>query len=192
MAYFNQPEDENEDNSQGMNSTEDTTQPVQLSNQSATVTPATPTPATPAQPKQASSGSGPGFQNYAKANQGKAQDNLNSSIAKNVANSGQAASTAINQATTQFNKQADQGALGGQQSRSTAVSDAKSTVNQARNLTAGAGVNQASQDRFKQVINAQYQGPESLRQAGLYNPASQVTQVAQNKIDNTKTYHWVE
>lgn len=187
MAYFNNPEleDENEDNSQGMNSTEDQTQPVQLSNQSATLNSTGPT--LPKAPKSNASGSGPGFQNYAKANQGKAQDNLNASVAKNVANAGQAASTAINQASQQFNTRADQGALGGQQSRATAVSDAANTTQSARNLTAGSAIDQSQQDRFKEVINAQYQGPESLRQAGLYNPASQATQVAQNKVDNTKT-----
>lgn len=261
MSYYNDEIDEDEDTAQGMNNDEpnnSSSQPVQLSNQSTNVTPTVNT-GTTAPTKVASSGSGPGFQNYAKANQGKAQDNLNSSVANNVANSGQAASKAITQATNAFGTKVDQGSLANRQN---AIADVAGVTNAARNITAqsvpvvsskdankaynaqiqsqlgdkyqsyqteldalqkkmftadnngsakraaemGAiktkyGVSDIQQaqssplsslspdqvSRFKEVINAQYQGPESLRQAGLYNPAAQKVGTAQNNIDNSKT-----
>lgn len=42
-------------------------------------------------------------------------------------------------------------------------------------------------DRFRDVINAKYQGPESLRQAGLYQLASGKVGAAQNAINQSKT-----
>ena len=41
--------------------------------------------------------------------------------------------------------------------------------------------------RFQEVINAKYQGPESLRQAGLYELASDKVNKAQNTINQSKT-----
>lgn len=41
--------------------------------------------------------------------------------------------------------------------------------------------------RFQQVINAKYQGPESLRQAGLYQLASDKVGKAQTTLDQSKT-----
>lgn len=198
MAYYqNENEDENKDTAQGMNSQEQSqssTSPVQLSSPTSATAGSGPTTSginsqiqAPKGTAKSSSGSGPGFANYAQANKGKAQESLNSAVAQNVANAGQTATNAINQASQQFNTRADQGALGGQQSRSTAVSDVQGTVDSARNLTAGNNVDQSQQDRFKQVINAQYTGPESLRQAGLYDPAAQKAQTAQNLADNSKT-----
>lgn len=190
MAYLNNTEDENE-NSQGMNNTEAPSQeakPAPVSSGIGGTASSVPAKtSTPQTPKPASSGNTPSFQNYMKANQGKAQESLNSAAAQNVANQGQAAKSSINQATTQFNQRADQGALGGEQSRSTAYSDAQGTVDAARAVTAGNQVEQPQQDRFKQVINAQYTGPESLRQVELYDPAAKAAQTAQNAINNTKT-----
>lgn len=183
MAYYNE-ENEDEQNISGMNSAQEQDAPVQLSNQSSTVTPVAGQTGSTTTPKAASSGSGPGFQNFAKANQGKAQDSLNSAAAQAVSNSGQAATKAITQATNAFGKKVDAGSL---ENMGTAVQDSAQAIASARALKAGQAVNQSQQDRFKQVINAQYQGPESLRQAGLYNPASQKVGTAQTNIDNTKT-----
>jgi hypothetical protein len=243
MAYFNQEEDENKDNSQGMNSQAEPqgSAPVQLSNQSASTSPAAPKAAPAAKP--ASSGSSPSFANYAKANQGKAQNSLNSAVAQNVQNAGQTATNAINQATTAFGTKVDQGSL---QNRQNALQDISDTIAAARNTTAApkaaapvqsnfnpvnpngtqgpktiksgmtasgqvigqapaesaptpaapaaqpttpnyGGVNEQQQKRFQEIINAKYGGPESLRQSGLYNPASEKVGIAQNKLDNSKT-----
>lgn len=54
-------------------------------------------------------------------------------------------------------------------------------------MTAVPMIDQAQQDRFKEVINAKYQGPESLRQAGLYNPAAEKVGVANQAIKNAGT-----
>lgn len=161
-------------------------------------------------PKAAASGMGGGFQGYKKANQGVATDRLNSAASKNVANQGQAAQTGINQATTQFGKKVEAGTLA---NRYQALSDVANTVNSARSFTApkpapaplaasaeapaAAPASPAPQapgladvagvDRFKEVINAKYQGPESLRQAGLYEAASGKVGTAQDTINQTKT-----
>jgi hypothetical protein len=190
MAYYNNVEDkEQDDASQGMNQTaqQSPTQPVQLSGQSSTIGSApgsTPKPANTSPGKPASSGSAPSFQNFAKANQGKAQESLNSAAAQNVTNQSQMASSSINQANTQFGQRVDQGSLANRQN---ALTDVQNTVQSARNIAAGNAVDQTQQDRFKEVINAKYQGPESLRQSGLYNKASQAVGTAQTSLDNTKT-----
>lgn len=186
MAFYNDP-NENEDQNQasGMNQTQaeqsNGSAPVQLSGQSATVTSSAPAGQAP---KTNSSGSAPGFQNYVKANQGQAQNKLNSAVAQNVANQGQAAKSSINQANTAFNQQVDAGSLANRQN---ALQDVSNTVSAARNLSAGAQVAQDQQNRFKEVINAKYQGPESLRQAGLYNKAADKVNTAANTLKNTGT-----
>lgn len=182
MAYYNNVDDkEKGDTSQGMNQT----QPVQLSGQTSTIGSQAPAAKPVNAPvKSASSGASPSFQNFAKANQGKAQDSLNSAAAQNVSNQGQAAKSSINQANTQFGQRVDQGSLKDSQN---ALTDVQSTVDSARNLQAGSALEQSQQDRFKEIINARYQGPESLRQAGLYNKTAGVVDTAQNAITNTKT-----
>jgi hypothetical protein len=201
MAYFNsEDQDKDEEQSQGMNNTEqkqgNPSQPVQLSNPSSVATntaPAAPTAASsaPKAGKPASSGSAPGFQSYTKANQGKAQENLNSATAQAVASSGQNATNAIQNSQKQFDKKVEAGTLA---NRFQAVQDVANTTNSARGVAAvpnqdAPGLLDQVQglDRFKEVINAEYQGPESLRQAGLYNQISGKVDNAQNVIKNTKT-----
>lgn len=184
MAFINSSENEDEnENSQGMNQTEAQAPaaPVQLSNQSSTSSSPIPKTATA---KPVSSGSAPGFQNYTKANTGKAQDSLNSSVAQNVQNVGQKATNSINQATTSFGQKVDTGTL---ENRQNALLDVQNTVNSARNISAGSAVDPTQQNRFKEVINTQYQGPESLRQSGLYSKAAGNVDTAQTALNNTKT-----
>lgn len=45
----------------------------------------------------------------------------------------------------------------------------------------------ADQQRFADIINAQYQGPESLQQAGLYEQAARKAQVAQQALQQAQT-----
>lgn len=162
-----------------------------------------PIPQNQSAPKASSSGMGGGFQSYQKANQGAATSRLNSAVQKNVSAQGNAAQTSINQATDQFGKKVDAGTLA---NRYQAVSDVANTVNSARTLSAAPAAplaaplaataspapapampNVAGADRFKEVINAKYQGPESLRQSGLYQGAADKTQQAQTTLNQTKT-----
>lgn len=227
MAYFNNQEDE-EENSQGMNQQDQAptgtgSAPVQLGSQSGSLGGAGNgnVQKAPAAPKPApSSGSAPGFQNYAKANVGIAQGRLNNAAAKNVTNQGQQAKTAIGQATTGFGQRVDAGSLA---NRETAVQDVSNITGAARQTTAAPKPLQATSqpqqptnglaveptqgnvpvapkgeqapsaltdeqtNRFSDVINAQYKGPESLRQAGLYQLASGKVGTAQNTLNQTKT-----
>jgi hypothetical protein len=48
-------------------------------------------------------------------------------------------------------------------------------------------IDQSQIDRFKEVINAKYQGPESLRQSGLYNPAQKNVAQASQAVQNSST-----
>lgn len=41
--------------------------------------------------------------------------------------------------------------------------------------------------RFQDVINAQYEGPKSLRQAGIFDPLQDRVQTTQNRLDQTRT-----
>lgn len=211
MAYYNQ--NQAPDSSLGMNKKEDEqeqTAPATLSSNAAgpTAAPLSGNPvgqnmSAPASAKAASSGMGGSFQSYQKANQGTATNRLNEAANRNVANQGKAANTGITQATNQFNNKVESGTLA---NRYNAVSDVANTVNAARKTvaaplapTANTSAPQAAPaaapvlpqvegvDRFKEVINAKYQGPSSLRQAGLYEIASGKVENAQNTIGQAKT-----
>lgn len=166
--------------------------------------------AAPSVNKAASSGNGGGFNQYLNANKGAAQDKLNSTVAGSVSGQGKLANTAINQANTQFNTKVDAGSL---QNRDTAVSDVNNIVNTSvRGISPttntvvapaaaapatppapavgsgdGSALNDEQSQRFADVINAKYQGPESLRQSGLYQQASGKVGTAQRAINNAKT-----
>lgn len=229
MAFYQNPDEEKEQE-QGMNG-----QPVPMSGgQSSSISSSAPAAKAPAAPKAASSGMTPGFAQFAKANQGAAQNRLNASTAQNVANAGKQATNAINQATTSFGQKVEAGTLSNRQN---AVQDVANITNAARNVTAqpkpantgvvppapapaanplatgtakSGVVNQAlenqpsaatpvaeapqygglAQDqvnRFQDIINARYKGPESLRQSGLYQIASGKVGSAQNTINQSKT-----
>ena len=188
MAYFNN-EDENQ-NAQGMNAQKtevtDASAPKQLST-GVGATSSGPVPtgsqSQPSAPKATSSGM-TGFQNYQKANQGTATNNLAGAASGNVNNLANTAKTNINQATTSFGQKVDQGTIA---NKDNAVNDVKSAVNAARQLSAGSNLGQDQTSRFQEVINAKYQGPESLRQSGDYNKAQQATNTAQTAIDQTKS-----
>lgn len=185
MAYYNS-EDEKDQNVQGMNSQNNQAPengaPQQLSGGiSGTASGPVPTGAQ-AQAKPTSSGQ-TGFQNYQKANQGTATNKLAGAANTNVANQAQTAKTGINQATTAFGQKVDAGSLA---NRENAVTDVKGAVDAARNISAGGAVAQPQQSRFQEVINAKYQGPESLRQSGEYNKAAGKVNTAQTALDQTK------
>lgn len=191
MAFYNNNEEENQ-NVQGMNSVKpeqqeaNATVPTQLTGGVNATSAAIPTGTqsqTSAAPKANSSGM-TGFQNYQKANQGNATNKLAGAATQNVANQANQAKTNINRATTAFNQQVDQGSIA---NRENAVSDVKSAVDAARNLTAGSQIQQPQQSRFQEVINAKYQGPESLRQSGQYQQAQESTAKAQTAVDQAQS-----
>lgn len=217
MAYYNQNQnsstnslgmnekkkEDEEKQAQG------TVAPVQLTSASATTSDAPTGPVhsgnvqNKAPATAPSSGMGGGFQSYLKANQGVATNRLNQAAQQNVQNQGKQAQTGINQANTAFTKKVDQGSLA---NRYQAVQDVANLTNQARQTTAPApapaapqnaaaapannalaGLDQKAVERFKEVIHAKYKGPESLRQAGLYEGAQNKVTTAQNTLNQTKT-----
>lgn len=252
MAFYTDPNaDKDKEQEEGMNA------PIATSTQSSAITPGTPGNIATQQvktPKAATSGM-TGFNQFAKANQGTAQNRLNASATQNVQNQGKQANNAITQATASFGQKVDAGSL---KDRHNAVSDVANITNAARNVSAApkapvqaplvtpqdvastgqtyvkgkspgglfaansqqpqvsggaipqvatpqtppqvqapvtqspannafAGIDQNQQNRFQEVINSRYQGPESLRQAGLYQVASGKVQGAQNALNQTKT-----
>lgn len=212
MAFYTDPNaDKDKEQEEGMNA------PIATSTQSSAITPGTPGNIATQQvktPKAATSGM-TGFNQFAKANQGTAQNRLNASATQNVQNQGKQANNAITQATASFGQKVDAGSL---KNRENAVSDVANITNAARNVSApvapaapqpqvsggaipqapvapptvqapGAinGIDQNQQNRFKEIINSRYQGPESLRQSGLYQVASGKVQGAQNALNQTKT-----
>lgn len=207
MAYYNSNTGTT-DSSLGMNKKEEddkTGTAPQLTNTAAsTAAPLNGNPIGQAAPKAASSGMGGGFQSYQKANQGTASNRLNEAAQSNVANQGAVAQTGIAQATDQFGKKVDAGTLANRQQ---ALQDVSNTINNARTTVAppkpaaapqvsatsapspapAAPFNIAGADRFKEVINAKYQGPESLRQSGLYQDAASKVGTAQTALNQTKT-----
>jgi hypothetical protein len=187
VAYFQNDDDENQ-TAQGMNNPQQTTdqnQPQQqntpqLSGGAGAIPTASQAPATP---KATSSGM-TSFQNIQKANQGQATTRLNNAAVGSVNNQAQQAGTSINRATNAFNQKVDLGSL---QNRDGAVDDVRNVVNQARQLTTENNqIDQPQQSRFQEVINAKYEGPQSLRQSGDYENAAGDVQKAQTALNQTK------
>lgn len=211
MAYVNQS---NNTQALGMNKEEEKDQngqPIQSSTSSAPVS-GSPVQ-TNQQAKPASSGTKAGFQNYAKANEGASQQKLGQSTAQNLQTKANIATSGINQAGASFQNKMNQGSLA---NRESAVQDVTGIVSSARGLQANtpaaqsanaqqilAAQNQTTQSqvqntnpnaltneqtkRFADVINAKYSGPESLRQAGLYQDAAGKVATAQTALDQSKT-----
>lgn len=190
-------------------------QPVEQTSISSAPGTATPAPAASAaqaanQPNpKASSGTFTNLRQYINANQG---NKIGSAVGQKVSNTATGAQKSIEQGQTSFGQKVEQGSLA---NRENAVSDIKSIVQKARGVsaqpqTAPAPAAQPQADanpinpvpvvapapdytqgldtqRFQDVINAQYKGPESLRSSGLYDPISQKVQTAQTKIDQAQT-----
>ena len=171
---------------------------------------ATPTSASQqsANPK-ASSGTFTNLRQYISANQG---NKVAGSATQKVGTVAAGAKQAIGQGQEAFGQRVEEGSLA---NRGNAVSDISNIVQQARGVTAKPQATPASAPqttpttaaapaeaspatppsytegldtkRFQDVINAQYKGPESLRQSGLYDPISGKVQEAQTKIGQTQT-----
>jgi hypothetical protein len=163
-----------------------------------------------ANPK-ASSGTFTNLRQYINANQG---NKVASAVGQKVSNTATGAQKSIEQGQASFGQKVEQGSLA---NRENAVSDIKSIVQKARGTSAQpqtapspSAQPQAAPNtinpvpvvapaaapdytqgldtqRFQDVINAQYKGPESLRSSGLYDPISQKVQTAQTKINQAQT-----
>lgn len=192
-------------------------QPVEQTSISSAPGTATPVPTASAaqaanQPNpKASSGTFTNLRQYINANQG---NKIGSAVGQKVSNTATGAQKSIEQGQTSFGQKVEQGSLA---NRENAVSDIKSIVQKARGVSAQpqtapspSAQPQATPNtinpvpvvapaaapdytqgldtqRFQDVINAQYKGPESLRSSGLYDPISQKVQTAQSKINQAQT-----
>lgn len=177
--------------------------PMQTGNQS---------PSTPAQSKApASSGTFTNLKTYLNANQG---NRIGSAANQRLQNTATGAQKAIGQASTAFGQKLEQGSL---KNRENAVQDVTNIAGAARQVNAApkpaqttapaaqaTGTQEAQttapapeqapqylsedqRNRFAEVINARYQGPQSLRDAGLYDPAFQRVQTAQDRLNQVQT-----
>ena len=192
-------------------------QPVEQTSISSAPGTATPAPTASAaqaanQPNpKASSGTFTNLRHYINANQG---NKVASEVGQKVSNTTTGAQKSIEQGQTSFGQKVEQGSLA---NRENAVGDIKSIVQKARGVSAQpqtapspSAQPQAAPNtinpvpvvapaaapdytqgldtqRFQDVINAQYKGPESLRSSGLYDPISQKVQAAQTKINQAQT-----
>lgn len=192
-------------------------QPVEQTSISSAPGTATPAPTASAaqaanQPNpKASSGTFTNLRQYINANQG---NKIGSAVGQKVSNTATGAQKSIEQGQTSFGQKVEQGSLA---NRENAVGDIKSIVQKARGVSAQPQtapspsaqpqaapntINPApvvapaaapdytqglDTQRFQDVINAQYKGPESLRSSGLYDPISQKVQTAQSKINQAQT-----
>jgi hypothetical protein len=199
MAYLNQQE-EDEQAGQGLNTT---LAPQPGTPPSTTPEPTTPPPAPqgtggavssplPSDPNKvnakAGSGSFTNLRNYLQANQG---NRISSAASQQVKNTATGAKEGIAQAGSAFGNQLEAGSLA---NRDTAVQDVKNITQSARQVGAQAAnvknptyLAEDQSKRFGEVINAEYKGPQSLRDAGLYEPVAQKANTAQRVVENTKT-----
>lgn len=166
----------------------------------------------PSAPKApASSGTFTNLRTYLNANQG---NRIGAAANQRLQNTATGAQKSIGQASTAFGQKLEQGSL---KNRENAVSDVTNIAGAARQVNAApkpaqntAPVAQTTgtqetqpttpapeqapqylsedqRNRFAEVINARYQGPQSLRDAGLYDPAFQRVQSAQDRLNQVQT-----
>lgn len=200
MAYLN--EDEEETKGQGLNQTLAQTnvppqgqQPEQAPEQGSQPATISSTPSAPAAPatqqKQQKAGTGTftNLKNYLQANQG---NRIASAASQRVANVATGAQKGIQQAQNVFGQRVEQGSL---KNMNTAQQEAQNIIKGAASTTYQAPqaaqpqtlVSPEQQQRFAEIINAQYKGPQSLQEAGLYNPAAERVRVAQNVAKQTQS-----
>jgi hypothetical protein len=170
-------------------------------------------PAQPQQPKQQKAGTGTftNLRNYLQANQG---NRIASAAGQRVQNVAAGAQKGIQQANTAFGQKVEQGTLADRQK---AVQDVTNIAQAGRQVqyqapqapaapapnttqpapTAPAApeatpaeqayFDAAQEKRFADIINAQYKGPQSLQQAGLYDTTAKKVATASQAAKNTQT-----
>lgn len=170
-----------------------------------------------AMPKQQKAGTGTfaNLKSYLQAAQGGGQQRVAQAAAGQVQRLGAGAQKATQQAQKTFGTQMQAGSLAGMETAGQEAADivkgARATTYQAPQqaqvqtqsatqegaeapVQAPATPAQPQQyftpeqtQRFAEIINAQYQGPQSLQQAGLYDPAAQKARTAQQAGQLTQT-----
>lgn len=126
------------------------------------------------------SGNFVGLQDYLKANKPQSSK-LGTQVAGQVQSTIQGAQEDVSQLNPRFNQIADQGQIsniGG------AAQEAESIVQGAAGAPAGQGL--GGKERFGEIANAQYQGPNALIDTELYAPTYQKVQQAQNYANLSK------
>lgn len=179
--------------------------PATIGGSSATQTSA-PVKAMPKQQK-AGTGSFANLKTYLQAAQGGGQQRVAQAATQQVQRLGAGAQKGVQQAQESFGRQMQAGSLAGME---TAGQEAVDIVKAARGVTyqapqvttqaEGEATTQApvpaqpqqyftpeQQQRFAEIINAQYQGPASLQQAGLYEQAARKARAAQQAGELTQT-----
>ncbi len=191
-------------------------QPQQASSAPATIGASQPSQSSMPMPKQPKAGTGTfsNLKNYLQAAQGGGQQRVAQAATQQVQKLGAGAQKGTQQAQEAFGRRLEAGSI---KSMGTAAQEAKGIVGTARGTTyqapqpqiqAAALVegqapaiptltqaptqpqqyfNPEQTQRFAEIINAQYQGPASLQQAGLYEQASQKARTAQEAAQKTQT-----
>lgn len=198
---------------QGMPQEQESSSPANIGGSSATQTSA-PVKAMPKQQK-AGTGTFANLKSYLQAAQGGGQQRVAQAAAGQVQRLGAGAQKATQQAQKTFGTQMQAGSLAGMETAGQEAADivkgARAVTYQAPQqaqvqtqsatqegteapVQAPATPTQPQQyftpeqtQRFADIINAQYQGPQSLQQAGLYDPAAQKARAAQQAGQLTQT-----
>lgn len=123
------------------------------------------------------SGSWTNLNTYLDANKDNAI-NLGNTISQNISNQGDQVRTGIQNASNDFNSQVDKNLISNLVG---AKQDASNIVKQARESNRESQINDSNVDRFKEISNASYKGPNSL-------DASQYYQDTQSKLNKVSGY----
>lgn len=133
---------------------------------------------TPTAPKPVGrSGSWTNLDTYLNANKDNAET-MGNTLASNISNTGSAVRTGLQNTQSDYNTLVDKGTL---KNLDTAKADSDSIVRQARTANQEAQVNDDQVNRFKDISNATYAGPNSL-------DASQYYSDTQSKLSKAKDY----
>ncbi len=128
-------------------------------------------PTKPGGPKQ--SGSFTNLNSYLDAN--KEQSNqLGTDVSNKITGLGTEARNQFGVSKNQFGQKVNEGSI---RNIDSAVSDASNTVDKAYTLGAGSIINEDEVNRFKEVTNAQYKGPNKIEdESDIYNPANELNE----------------
>lgn len=164
-------------------------------------------PSAPMPKQKAGTGTFTNLRNFLQANQG---NRVASAASQRVANVASGAQRGIQQAEQTFGQRVEQGSLrnmsgarqeaqgivqAGTQATFQAPAAPQPQTQQAAPQTTQAPTPQAQpsvfseeqRQRFQEILNAQYRGPQSLQQAGLYEPAAQRVRTATQAGQQTQT-----
>lgn len=120
-----------------------------------------------------------GIKQYLDANKSQSAK-LGDQVAGQVKSSIDTAANEVGSLSSRFNQQANAGQIANIQG---AGQEAQNITQQA---ATGQGLGQDQQQRFGEIANAEYKGPNNITEAGLYQPAYQAINKAQEYADLSK------